>query len=277
VITAIFDIRAGNPTPLLYSVCIKTIEVIKHPYFIKWHAKVREEVPQLPYIFLNMLHKALSQLASFSTNSVNNSLIEHGDNGSNLKVDLIVKIVKFVTRFFANIDNHIMEGSVPNSVPAFTPRDANPMIVNAVAPITEIAASRVKPYASPPGTPACERNGKKQKVKPASKDFTKAGLFRCKEGTPIADLFPNNLEKKLCSFFSFHDKKCSKPNQACDFEHIRKWDMIPAGDQTKILEHCHATQGKKIWLDADTFAKHKVTVPNKYTYLLGDSNGPKSA
>jgi len=51
VITAIFDIRAGNPIPLLYSVCIKTIEVIKHPEFIKWHAEVREKVPQLPYIY----------------------------------------------------------------------------------------------------------------------------------------------------------------------------------------------------------------------------------
>jgi hypothetical protein len=30
-------------------------------------------------------------------------------------------------------------------------------------------------------------------------------------------------------------------------------------------------------LDADTFAKHKITVPEKYTYLLGDSNGPKRA
>ena len=51
VITAIFDIRAGNPVPLLYSVCIKTIEVTKHPDFLKWHAEVHKKVPQLPYIF----------------------------------------------------------------------------------------------------------------------------------------------------------------------------------------------------------------------------------
>jgi hypothetical protein len=277
VIIAIFDIRARNPIPLLYSVCIKTIEVIKHPEFIKWHAEVREKVPQLPYIFLNMLHKVLSQLASFSTNSVNNSLIQHGSDGSNLKVDLVVKIVKFVTRFFANIDNYIMEGTVPDSVPNFTPRDPNPKIMNVVEPIAKIAALKVKPDASPPGTPARERTGKKEKVKPAAKDFTKAGLFCCKEGTPIAELFPNDLEKKLCSFFSFHDKKCSKPHQACDFEHIGKWDKIPATDQTKILKHCHATQGKKVWLDAETFAKHKVLVPEKFTYLLGGPNGPKSA
>jgi hypothetical protein len=148
--------------------------------------------------------------------------------------------------------------------------------MNAVAPVAKNAALKVKPD-SPPGTPDHERTGKKRKVKPAGKDFTKAGLFHCKEGTPIAELFPNNLEKKLCSFFLFHDKKCSKPNQACDFEHIGKWDKIPAADQMKILEHCHTTQGKKVWLDAETFAKHKITVPEKFTYLLGDSNGPMSA
>ena len=68
----------------------------------------------------------------------------------------------------------------------------------------------------------------------------------------------------------------SKPNQACDFIHIGKWDKIPVGDQTKILKHCHATPGKKVWLDATTFAKHRATVPDKYAYLLGDSKGPRS-
>ena len=97
IITAIFGIQAGNPIPLLYSVCIKTIEVTKHLEFLKWHAEVHKQVPQLQYIFLNVLHKVLSQLANFSTNSVNNSLIEHGNNGRNLKVDPVLKIVKFVT------------------------------------------------------------------------------------------------------------------------------------------------------------------------------------
>jgi len=91
VITALFDIRAKNPVPLLYSVCIKMIEVVKHPEFIKWHSEVHDKVLQLPYNFLNMLHKVLSQLASFSTNSVNNNLVEHGDGGSKLTIILIVK------------------------------------------------------------------------------------------------------------------------------------------------------------------------------------------
>jgi hypothetical protein len=53
--------------------------------------------------------------------------------------------------------------------------------------------------------------------------------------------------------------------------------VVSATDQIKILEHCHATQGKKIWLDANTFSKHKNTIHIKYAYLLGDSKGPKGA
>ncbi len=282
VITALFDIRAGNPVPLLYSICIKTIEVVKHPEFIKWHSEVHDKIPQLPYIFLNMFHKVLSQLASFSTNSVNNSLVEHGDDGSKLTIPLIVTIIKFTARFFSNIENHIMEGSVPDSVLNFTPCDSNPKLLQAatimVPPNAAVGTSKKKPKTLPPGTPARERIGKKQRIKtaPGAQNFTKAGLFHYKEGTPFSDLFPITLEKKYCSFFCLHGKKCSKPSQVCKYEHIGKWDKIPTNDQIKILEHCHATQGKKIWLDAETFAKHKNTIPDKYAYLLGDSKGPKS-
>ena len=211
-----------------------------------------------------MLHKVLSQLASFSTNSVNNSLIQHGDDGSKLTITLIVKIVKFTARFCSNIKNHIMGGSVPNSVPSFTPCDSYPKLLQAATIVsvsnTVPSTSKVKPEASPPGNPARERTGKKQRIKtaPGSQDFSKAGLFHCKEGTTFSELFPVNLEKKLCSFYCLHGKKCSKPSQVCKFEHIGKWEKITATDQIKILEHCHVTQGKKIWLDAHTFSKHKI-------------------
>jgi hypothetical protein len=59
--------------------------------------------------------------------------------------------------------------------------------------------------------------------------------------------------------------------------HVGRWDKVPPDDQSKILEHCHAGQGKKVWLDADTFTKHKIAIPDKFAYLLGDSEGPKSA
>ncbi len=278
IITAFFDIRPGNPIPLLYSICIKTIEFIKNLDFICWHAEVCKDVPQLPYIFFKYASQGLSQLAIFSTNVVNNNLVGCSDNGSNIIVTSVMKITKFVSRFFGKMDNHILEGSFPDSVPNFTPRDANPKH-QAISATAGDSAGKIKSKTSPPRTPAHKRTSKKQKVKTAAraKDFTKAGLFHCKEGTPISELFPSNLSKKYCSFFCFHNKKCPKPKQTCNFEHIRKWDKIHADDQSKILVHCHATQGTKVWLNAETFAKHKATVPDKFVYLLGDGKGPKSA
>ncbi len=140
-------------------------------------------------------------------------------------------------------------------------------------------AGKIKPDSSPPETPARKRTSKKQKVKTAAgaKDFTKAGLFRCKEGTAILELFPGDLSKKCCSSFCFHGKKCTKPRQMCNFEHVGRWDKIPADDQTEILAHCNATCGAKVWLDAKTFTKHRATVPDKFAYLLGDAKGAKSA
>ena len=188
VITALFDIQPGNPVPLLYQVSIKMIGFIKHLDFIRWHADVRESVPQLPYIFLNMLHQVLAQLASFSTNSVNNNLIELGDNGAKLITTSVQKIVKYVARFFDRMDNHILEGTYPDVIPKFTPKDANPkyQIASVIASIDQGGldlSRKLKPEASPPSTPARERLPKKQKLKPAvdAKDFTKSGLFHCKD------------------------------------------------------------------------------------------------
>jgi hypothetical protein len=286
IVTALFDINGSNPVPHLYSVCIKTIDFVKHLDFIQWHPTVCARVPQLPFIFLNMLQQVLSQLATCSTNTVNIGLVEQGDNGSSLNIAQVLKISKLVARFFERIENHILEGSYPDTVPAFTPRDANPnhMSVAAAYVGKRISTERVstakkaKANASPPGTPACNRQTKKQKLKPGAglKDFTKVGLFHCKEGTPINELFPVDSIKKYCRFFCFHNKKCSKPHQSCEFEHIGRWDRVPPEDQMKILEHCHASKGKKVWLDADIFAKHNIAIPEKFAYLLGDARGPKS-
>jgi hypothetical protein len=136
---------------------------------------------------------------------------------------------KLVSRFFEQMEIHILEGSYPDTNPAFTPRNANlthqaPSVIAASLIEDRAIADKSKPDASPPGTPACKRPSKRQKLKPGagSKDFTKAGLFCLKEGTPIAELFPANLSKKYCFFFCFHNKKCTKRKQSCNFEHVGK-------------------------------------------------------
>ncbi len=53
------------------------------------------------------------------------------------------------------------------------------------------------------------------------------------------------------------------PHQSYEFDHVGRWDRVPPKDQRKILELCHASKGKKVWLDTDFFAKHNVTIPKK--------------
>jgi len=285
IATAFFGIDGSNPVPLLYSVCIKTIDFVKHLDFIQWHATIHASIPQLPFIFFNMLQHVLSQLAACSTNTVNIGLVEQGDNWTSLNIAQVLKISKLVDCFFERIENHILDGSYPDTVPAFTSRDANPNHMSAAAAhVGEFistqrvyTAKKAKANASPPGTPARDRQTKMQKLKPGagSKDFTKAGLFHCKEGTQINELFPVDSIKKYYSFVCFHKKKCSKPHQSCGFEHIGRWDRVLPEDQMKILEPCHASKGKKVWLDSDIFAKHNIVIPEKFAYLLGDARGPK--
>ncbi len=76
-----------------------------------------------------------------------------------------------------------MGGLDPESVLSFTPPNANPKYqgVVIIAPVSNIAALKVKTNISPSGTPAREGTNKKQNFKPSAgvKDFTKAGLFHC--------------------------------------------------------------------------------------------------
>ncbi len=92
IVTALFDIDGSNSVPLLCRVCIKTIDFVKSLDFIQLHAIVHACILQLPFIFFNMLQQDLSQLAIYSTNTVNINLVEHGDNGVHVSTVQLLKI-----------------------------------------------------------------------------------------------------------------------------------------------------------------------------------------
>jgi hypothetical protein len=203
-------------------------------------------------------------------------LVERGDNWSSLNIAQVLKISKLVACFIKRIENHILNGSYPDTVPVFTPRDANPNHMSTAAAYfskrisTECVstAEKAKSNVSPPSTLACDMQNKKQKLTPGAglKDFTKAGLFHCKEGTLVYELLPADFIKK--SAVSFASITRSVPASSV----LRIWayqqvGQVPPEDQIKILKHCHASKGKKVWLDADIFAKHNITIPKKFAYL----------
>ncbi len=144
-------------------------------------------------------------------------MIKHGEDGLKLIIISVQKIMKYVA-IFDHMDNHILEGLYPNTIPKFTPQDATPKYKNESLKLASMIAAigngaiaisnKSKPNAFPPGTSANDRKTKKQKLKPAAgaKDFTKAGLFHCADGTPTSNLFTSGFSKQLCGYFFNNNK-----------------------------------------------------------------------
>ncbi len=168
-----------------------------------------KRILQLPCIFLNILHQRLSQLASFSTNLVNNNVILHREDGVKLIIAPIQQIVKYADCFFDRMENHILKGTFPNTVFKSTLRDANPKYQTAsmIGTIDQeglALLAKLKPDAFPPGTPACKRVPMKQRLKPTAeaKDFTMAGILHCKMGFP-PQIVSFELIKEVLHFLLF--------------------------------------------------------------------------
>ena len=193
-----------------------------------------------------MLHQVLAQLASFLINLVNNNFS-------------VQKIVKYVARFFDRMDNHILEGTHPNGIHKLTSMNVNPkyLITSVIASIDLDLLRKLKPEDSPPSTPACERVPKRHKLKPAvGQKISPRLVFSNKDSFQTNKMFPLDLSKKYGSFCCFHNKRCSKPNQACEFKHVGRWEKIPPGYPVKIVVHCHARKGRKVW-------KKRISAPKK--------------
>ncbi len=101
------------------------------------------------------------------------------------------------------------------------------------------------------------------------------GLFHVKKGTcePLPD--KDKLTAQICMDFCSHERKCSKPSQLCMHgKHHTQWKYIPGKDKAVFLKHMDKTG--LMWLDEETFKKHKVTIALEYAHLLGNANGPKT-
>jgi hypothetical protein len=280
-IHAFFDIERGT-RPIIYKLCIQIMDCITQQDFTRWHSANKERLPHLPYLFLNMLQHVFAQQAKFLANTFNTNKVEHGNNGSTLNVKQLKQTVKYISRFFKKMSDHVAEDSIPDSVPRFTPCHAllsNQVctVIDAVAAVTINAGdTKKKQDSSPPGTPACERRAKKacggNKPTRGGPDQAKLGLFHAKEGVKPEELFPGDLESTPCAFFCSQDKKCNRPHSSCPQPHVVKWENIKPGNQKKILVHFGKTGNG--WFDAKTMKKHNADVPAEYSYLLGDASRP---
>jgi hypothetical protein len=56
-------------------------------------------------------------------------------------------------------------------------------------------------------------------------------------------------------------------------KHYTNWKHVPDEDKPMLLSHMNKTS--LMWLNAETFEKHKQTVLTEYAHLLGNTKGMK--
>jgi hypothetical protein len=134
-------------------------------------------------------------------------------------------------------------------------------------------------------TPATNGKGKKNGDEPKKKKWKreasdkslKLGIFHIKQGVNAALALPEKgkLKDSICLDFCAHGKKCNYPQMLCkNGKHYTTWKNIPDEDKLLLLKK-HMSESKNLWLNAETFSKHKITLAPEFTHLLGDVLGPK--
>jgi hypothetical protein len=122
-----------------------------------------------------------------------------------------------------------------------------------------------------------EEQGQKRKKEFSDKSL-KMGLFHIKKGTPASKALPDKSTLKdgvsICLDFCCHEKKCNFNHLLCkNGKHYTNWKNVPDEDKTTLLNHMNTTG--LMWLDAETFERHKITIAPEFTHLLGDATRPK--
>ena len=74
-------------------------------------------IAHLPMVFMSKIHQFFIHLALFSQNSINTNKIKIGDD--KFKTKQVSIAVKLASKFFAKMQEHIDDNSIPKDVPAF--------------------------------------------------------------------------------------------------------------------------------------------------------------
>jgi hypothetical protein len=276
---AIINIAAGKP--LLFQYPYKLICFIENKKIAHWYACNAQQLVHLPMLFMAKLHQCFQNLALFSQNSINTNLVEHGATGDKLDIRNVSIAVKFAAKFWKKMNNHIKDDTVPKEIPSF----AHTMFVEPTSGIVA-AASVAIDKSTATSTASIGAKGKKYGNEPSKKKqkretsnkSLKIGLFHMEKGATVATALPEKgkLKGDICMDFCCHDKKCNFPHLLCrNGKHYTTWKNVPDKDKAVLLTHMDGK--KKMWLNANMFARHKVTIAPEFSHLLGDALGPKQS
>jgi hypothetical protein len=279
---AMVDITAGKP--LLFQLAWKVIRFIENKKTKTWMRDNSDCIAHLPMIFMAKIHQFFMHLASFSQNSINTNKIETGDNKFETRSVSIA--VKLVSKFFAKMQEHIDDNSIPKDVPAFAKSFFTEASGGGFVPAPP-SAEPAKPAANQPadangggkrkGNGEGEQQAEGQKKKRNTSDKSlKMGLFHLKKGTPASKALPekSTLKDGICLDFCCHERKCNFNHLLCkNGKHYTNWKNVPEEDRPILLKHME--KSGLMWLDAETFKKHEIVIAPEFAHLLGDATGPK--
>jgi hypothetical protein len=144
------------------------------------------------------------------------------------------------------------------------------------APATTDTATRRDNKRAPAATAgatniiAPQDNSKKVKVvETRTKDKKSMGLFYLKYANCRAsDVFPLDLEEKICVDWACKDRECTKDN--CSLKHPRNVRDIKFDDNVKIGRNFAKT--KKGWL-SDYHFRNETNLPPDVLAMMGNSQG----
>jgi hypothetical protein len=271
---AIINITAGKS--LLYQYAWKRIHFIENKHFTCWHMRNAQSLVHLPMLFAGRLNQFFHYLASFSQIRVTTNLVEHGDHGTGLNIKSISTAIKLASKIWKKMTKHIEDHTVPKEVPAF----ARTLFVKQPGGGFTNAQVVKKTAETPAANGKGKKDGnepKKKKQKRKASDISlKLGMFHIKQGVNATLALPEKgkLKDRICLDFCAHGKKCNYPQMLCkNSKHYTTWKNIPDKDKLVLLKHM--SESKNLWLDAETFSKHKITLAPEFTHLLGDASGPK--
>jgi len=180
---------------------------------------------------MSKIHQFFMHLASFSQNLINTNKIETGND--KFETRSVSVAVKLASNFFAKMQEHIDDNSIPKDVPAF----AKSFFVEARGGFVPAppAAEAAKPAANQPtdangggkrkGNGEAEQQAEGQKKKRNTSDKSlKMGLFHLKKGTPASKALPekSTLKDGICLDFCCH----ASSSITCS---VRTGNIIPTG------------------------------------------------
>ena len=115
------------------------------------------------------------------------------------------------------------------------------------------------------------RSKKKAKVvESRGPDKKNLGMFYLKHPTcRIGDIFPKDMEQKICGNFTCKEKECTNPK--CTFMHPRNPRDMDKNTVIAIARNFATT--KKGWL-SDFHFRNEPSLPDDVKAMMGGSQGP---